>query len=155
VHSTSQETRLGERRSEFARRQIADVSAQGDGAQGLGLVQAVRSLRAVAESTESRRRVRFGVVAAAVGEGDGGAAEGDIERRGDAELQREENGGGAGGGGGAEGVGGAGGARRFDHVRVASAWREPSQTDSVQVRNTHLSHTFALTLCRFVDLDAV
>jgi len=116
------------------------MSAEGDGAEGVGVVQAVRSVRALAESAESRRRVRFGVVSAAVGEGDGGAAEGDIERRGDAELQREEDDGGAGRGGGAEGVGGAGGARGSDHVRVASAWREPPQTDSVQVRNTHLSH---------------
>ena len=108
MHSTFQETRLGERRSEFAGRQIANMSAEGDGAEGVGIVQAVRSVRAAAESTESRGRVRFGVVAAAVGEGAGGAVEGDFERRGDAKLQREENGGGAGRGGGAEGVGGAG-----------------------------------------------
>lgn len=106
MHSTSEETRwrLGKRRSEFAEpagSEVADVSAEGDGAEGVGGVQAVR--RAVrdgaAESSESRRRNRVGlgvvvvvVVSAAVGEGAGGTAEGDIERGGDAELEREEGG---------------------------------------------------------------
>ncbi|TKY72838.1 Brevis radix 4 [Spatholobus suberectus] len=35
----------------------------------------------------------------------------------------------------AQGVGRAGRARRFDHLRVAPAWREPSQTDTIQKWN--------------------
>jgi hypothetical protein len=82
-----------------------------------------------------------------VGEGDGGEAEGNVElqRGGDTELRERAEGYGAGGvrgGERAQGVGGPGGARRAHHLRLAPAWRERSQEDTLQVR--HLSLTLFL-----------
>lgn len=79
-----------------------------------------------------------------VGEGDGGEAEGNVEfeRGGNAELGERAEGGGAGGvrgGERAQGVGGPGGAWRAHHLRLAPAWRERSQEDTLQVRPLSLS----------------
>lgn len=79
-----------------------------------------------------------------VGEGDGGEAEGNVEleRRGDSELGERAEGDGAGGvrgGERAQGVGGPGGAWRDHHLRLAPAWRERSQEDTLQVRPLSLS----------------
>ena len=117
---------------------------KGYGIEGFGSVQALRSVHGASGSGASADQHRVGrglrpvpVVVPAdgefeldddsdVGEGDGGAAEGDIERRGDAELRERTSSGAVGAVRGrerAEGVGGAGGAWRFDYVRVVTTWR--------------------------------
>lgn len=82
-----------------------------------------------------------------VGEGDGGEAEGNVEleRGGDAELRERAEGYGAGGvrgGERAQGVGGPGGAWRAHHLRLAPAWRERSQEDTLQVGPTNTTICF-------------
>ena len=82
-----------------------------------------------------------------LGEGDGGEAERDIElqRRRDAEFGEwapSRTGGVVRGGERAEGVGGSGGARRAHHLRLAPAWRERSQEDTLQVGPTNTTICF-------------
>jgi len=117
---------------------------KGYGVEGFGSLQALRSVHGAsgAGTSEEQHRVGRGlrpvpVVVPAdrefklddhsdVGEGDGGAVEGDIERGGDAELRQRTASGAVGAVRGrerAEGVGGAGGAWRFDYLRVVATWR--------------------------------
>ena len=91
-----------------------------------------------------------------VGKGDGDEAERDLElqRRGNAELRQQPASRAADrlrGGERAEGVGRAGGARRPHHLRLASAGRERSQADTLQVRPYSYSRYFHA----IYDLDLI
>lgn len=130
-----------------------NFAAQGHGIEGLGSLQALRPLHrsGYSDSAQGDRRVgrRLGQVQVVVpayrqlelhdaedlGEGDGGSAQRDLQRRRHPQLgkrspsrpgrvRRRAR---------AQGVGGPGGARSSHHVRLPATWRERSQAHSVQV----------------------